>query len=100
MKIKNLLILLFLTPCVLFAQLQQQELETDAEGIVPFTPFLSAYGGFQFQFVNFSDVNDQVLPNFDAQKLTYGIIGLTGGCLLYTSPSPRDATLSRMPSSA
>ena len=22
------------------------------------------------------------------------------GCLLYTSPSPRDATLSRMPSSA
>ena len=25
---------------------------------------------------------------------------LTSGCLLYTSPSPRDATLSRMPSSA
>ena len=25
---------------------------------------------------------------------------LTGVCLLYTSPSPRDATLSRMPSSA
>ena len=25
---------------------------------------------------------------------------LVGGCLLYTSPSPRDATLSRMPSSA
>ena len=25
---------------------------------------------------------------------------LSGGCLLYTSPSPRDATLSRMPSSA
>ena len=24
----------------------------------------------------------------------------SGGCLLYTSPSPRDATLSRMPSSA
>ena len=32
-----------------------------------------------------------------------GIAGLFGGimtCLLYTSPSPRDATLSRMPSSA
>ena len=27
-------------------------------------------------------------------------IGLLTGCLLYTSPSPRDATLSRMPSSA
>ena len=26
--------------------------------------------------------------------------GVTGACLLYTSPSPRDATLSRMPSSA
>ena len=26
--------------------------------------------------------------------------GVSGGCLLYTSPSPRDATLSRMPSSA
>ena len=26
--------------------------------------------------------------------------GLDGDCLLYTSPSPRDATLSRMPSSA
>ena len=27
-------------------------------------------------------------------------VGLAFGCLLYTSPSPRDATLSRMPSSA
>ena len=27
-------------------------------------------------------------------------VGLLEGCLLYTSPSPRDATLSRMPSSA
>ena len=25
---------------------------------------------------------------------------LSGGCLLYTSPSPRDGLLSRMPSSA
>ena len=33
---------------------------------------------------------------------TIGISALSceGGCLLYTSPSPRDATLSRMPSSA
>ena len=27
-------------------------------------------------------------------------VALPGDCLLYTSPSPRDATLSRMPSSA
>ena len=33
----------------------------------------------------------------------FGLIGPNGSgktCLLYTSPSPRDATLSRMPSSA
>ena len=29
-----------------------------------------------------------------------GVIAKTTSCLLYTSPSPRDATLSRMPSSA
>ena len=28
------------------------------------------------------------------------VTGFTNACLLYTSPSPRDATLSRMPSSA
>ena len=28
------------------------------------------------------------------------IIGPSGSCLLYTSPSPRDSTSSRMPSSA
>ena len=30
----------------------------------------------------------------------FGILELLESCLLYTSPSPRDATLSRMPSSA
>ena len=30
----------------------------------------------------------------------FGTITKIGDCLLYTSPSPRDATLSRMPSSA
>ena len=28
------------------------------------------------------------------------VLAANGNCLLYTSPSPRDATLSRMPSSA
>ena len=39
-------------------------------------------------------------PPFEALE---GVIEATSGymgCLLYTSPSPRDATLSRMPSSA
>ena len=40
--------------------------------------------------------------SFSVQKgETFVVTGLSGsGCLLYTSPSPRDATLSRMPSSA
>ena len=37
-------------------------------------------------------------------KATLDVVGVSGAqdddCLLYTSPSPRDATLSRMPSSA
>ena len=32
--------------------------------------------------------------------IIFGLLTLNLGCLLYTSPSPRDATLSRMPSSA
>ena len=40
----------------------------------------------------------------DTHREKYGIKVLAYGhpkdCLLYTSPSPRDATLSRMPSSA
>ena len=40
------------------------------------------------------EANDSVFPN-DTTLFNIG-----SGCLLYTSPSPRDATLSRMPSSA
>ena len=39
----------------------------------------------------------------DAMKKTDGVQSLAdqvGSCLLYTSPSPRDGLLSRMPSSA
>ena len=40
------------------------------------------------------------LLNAQGLKLVYAIATHTHACLLYTSPSPRDATLSRMPSSA
>ena len=47
------------------------------------------------EFLNwFSTYN--LIPKGMALKLSL----LSGNCLLYTSPSPRDATLSRMPSSA
>ena len=50
------------------------------------------------------DVNDgqadtDVLIGFETGTDRIHILN-KGGCLLYTSPSPRDATLSRMPSSA
>ena len=42
-----------------------------------------------------------VNPNYNKLELISGrITELTEGCLLYTSPSPRDRTRSRMPSSA
>ena len=37
---------------------------------------------------------------FAANTCLFVIHGNVNDCLLYTSPSPRDATLSRMPSSA
>ena len=40
-----------------------------------------------------------LFTNQDARQITADLLRATG-CLLYTSPSPRDATLSRMPSSA
>ena len=48
---------------------------------------------------------DYVFLHFILNNLPIGLIGLLlavffCACLLYTSPSPRDATLSRMPSSA
>ena len=47
-------------------------------------------------------VGTDVSPDFYGwvfPKYDHVAVG-TGTCLLYTSPSPRDATLSRMPSSA
>ena len=47
--------------------------------------------------VNISDKKKPLLMDYiDPKKITY----LPNTCLLYTSPSPRDRTRSRMPSSA
>ena len=49
-------------------------------------------------------LNKLDLKNYNTQSLvlcpTRELADQVAGCLLYTSPSPRDATLSRMPSSA
>ena len=39
-------------------------------------------------------------PTMKSARVTGEVMGKYHPCLLYTSPSPRDATLSRMPSSA
>ena len=44
------------------------------------------------------DIDDSVYK--DTQKASFNDTKQDNDCLLYTSPSPRDATLSRMPSSA
>ena len=58
---------------------------------------------------NGTELPDYLTPGTDSEKAdNFGFNAKAGfgyeiydnACLLYTSPSPRDATLSRMPSSA
>ena len=49
----------------------------------------------------YEEVYPYLLDKFIGKKINILEVGTaTGGCLLYTSPSPRDRTRSRMPSSA
>ena len=50
--------------------------------------------------VNYRKVGDKWYFSDAVREGKYGGGGMYSNCLLYTSPSPRDATLSRMPSSA
>ena len=45
-------------------------------------------------------IEDKPASIFKLPRWFYATAGVITICLLYTSPSPRDATLSRMPSSA
>ena len=54
-----------------------------------------SYTPFNVTLTNDTSILDMVPINLGGPVLTWSI-----SCLLYTSPSPRDATLSRMPSSA
>ena len=71
-------------------------------GVLVLTAILFSLMGF----INaiFADTFDDisVVPTFVLTPLIYlgGVFYSISICLLYTSPSPRDATLSRMPSSA
>ena len=66
---------------------------------VPFTtPFAPPL--FGNPFVSFGTSPEGGFPTLDDHEQFSIELTQTGSCLLYTSPSPRDATLSRMPSSA
>ena len=68
---------------------------------LPLSLYFTGEGAFQYSFdprlyLTYrpnKHIDFTIVPKVN---FLYGV----GGCLLYTSPSPRDATLSRMPSSA
>ena len=74
-------------------------------GTITWDPLVCSYSGLVS-----SQLFQMNASNFDTSQISNGIltwnwmhlitIGQSIPCLLYTSPSPRDATLSRMPSSA
>ena len=64
--------------------------------------------GMEFDVVFMAGMCEGVFPDYRAkgrdldeeQRNAFVAVTRSRSCLLYTSPSPRDATLSRMPSSA
>ena len=86
-------------------QLETPKLETKATGDLQ-----QAKADFAATFAAFREANDNRLAALEAKSsvdplLTEKVDRLntaleTQTCLLYTSPSPRDGLLSRMPSSA
>ena len=72
---------------------EDEELESvQAEGKAP------TYGGKQLSSHNESSKTEKT--NYEYNHKSTKTPKESSSCLLYTSPSPRDATLSRMPSSA
>ena len=63
------------------------------------TQFETAYNRDVSAFVKSELVRAEATLK-EYQTIVFKVIPLIIACLLYTSPSPRDATLSRMPSSA
>ena len=99
----------------IFKNTYKNTMQSSHDGHVEFSTALNAFGGFNDG--TFNDLN----PVSQDLKMIASTIGMNqtlgfnrqifflnfggwdhhdGFCLLYTSPSPRDATLSRMPSSA
>ena len=80
------------------ASLHDQSLPT----IVSITNNLNEYIDVNFSEPVFGNVNgySNLATNDFKLSIAGGTAGLSQDCLLYTSPSPRDRSLTRMPSSA
>ena len=73
-------------------------------------PYVTPYHSIYRYWLDREDLDVNLDPNYDdspendtspnVYNLSTGLCPYMDTCLLYTSPSPRDATLSRMPSSA
>ena len=64
-----------------------------------YTAIVDSEGNFSVEVPRFQLQSNATIAASISTQDAFGNIGLST-CLLYTSPSPRDATLSRMPSSA
>ena len=56
--------------------------------------------GLDFRVVERKGLNGRILPQASERFAVFCGLGQGEDCLLYTSPSPRDLSTSRMPSSA
>ena len=63
-------------------------------------PYTTTMSLFSIQNFSVSVEENTVVHEFNLDVKPGEVHAIMGPCLLYTSPSPRDATLSRMPSSA
>ena len=89
------------------SEAQRMAINTPAKGLLVFDNTTNSfwfYNGTEWEELGASSATSGnsywAIDGEDIKHTNIGNVAITGRCLLYTSPSPRDATLSRMPSSA
>ena len=75
-------------------------LETDVSLARASASMVEDHTDLNIEIASSSDVSHLDIPVIIKKEWTIGALALSINCLLYTSPSPRDRTRSRMPSSA
>ena len=70
--------------------------DTDFQGVVYHSNYLKYFERSRSEFLSYANISQNKLREKDLAFIVKSI----KICLLYTSPSPRDDELSRMPSSA